>query len=332
MTKFFLVKKFYMMEIAEKLNFNLYHGVEYIAQHHEYSSFGVLQKVTDANGVDISSAPIIDPYFTYTGREYDKETGLFYYRGRMYSSEIGRFLSADPYAGSMSAPKSHINKYTYVRNNPINRIDPSGMLDLGDVVGFAMGGFVYVEFRDEIRQWATEHRSEIISVGVIAAGSALILASGGTATPIVVAAVVGGTAYSCEYGWNTKNFLLGAAGAVAATGIAMGGAAAGAALADYAGAGAGGVLAASAMGGALGGVAGAEYNARFVHGRHATKGEMWVGGLLGGAGGLFSAYRGDPVPGSEMHDGASTGLGGVPTNDSSGIGDGCIWAFGECSK
>ncbi len=39
---------------------------------------------------------IRQPY-TFTGREYDKETGLYYYRARYYDPEIGRFISKDPF-------------------------------------------------------------------------------------------------------------------------------------------------------------------------------------------------------------------------------------------
>ena len=56
--------------------------------------------------------------FTYTGREYNIETGNYYYRFRTYDSGIGRFTSKDrlkPFG------------YGYVNNNPENFVDIFGL-------------------------------------------------------------------------------------------------------------------------------------------------------------------------------------------------------------
>jgi RHS repeat-associated protein len=63
----------------------------------------------------------LDQPYTYTGREWDKETGLYYYRTRYYDPMEGRFISKDPIGF-----KGGINLFSYVGQNPINRIDPSG--------------------------------------------------------------------------------------------------------------------------------------------------------------------------------------------------------------
>lgn len=61
--------------------------------------------------------------YTYTGREWDKETGLHYYRARYYDPMDGRFVSKD----SISFAGGDVNLYGYVQNNPVNWIDPDGL-------------------------------------------------------------------------------------------------------------------------------------------------------------------------------------------------------------
>ncbi len=63
-----------------------------------------------------------DNPFQYTGRENDG-TGLFYYRARYHSPELQRFISEDPIK-----LLGDINFFTYVGNNPINLVDPDGLV------------------------------------------------------------------------------------------------------------------------------------------------------------------------------------------------------------
>ena len=66
--------------------------------------------------------------YKFVGMRLDAETGLYYDRARFYSSSLGRFLQTDPVGYA-----ADLNLYTYVRNDPTDRTDPSGMVD--DVTG-----------------------------------------------------------------------------------------------------------------------------------------------------------------------------------------------------
>lgn len=54
------------------------------------------------------------------------DSGLDYAQARFYGSRFGRFTSLDPLTGSTADPQS-LNRYAYVRNDPINLADPTGM-------------------------------------------------------------------------------------------------------------------------------------------------------------------------------------------------------------
>jgi YD repeat-containing protein len=57
-----------------------------VTQLYEYSVYGQVA-ASDENHPN---------RFMFTGREFDKDTGLYYYRARYYNPEIGRFLQTDP--------------------------------------------------------------------------------------------------------------------------------------------------------------------------------------------------------------------------------------------
>jgi hypothetical protein len=69
---------------------------------------------------------------------------------------MGRFMSADPLAGDVGDPQS-LNLYTYVRNNAVNLIDPSGLCAEGFEIE-RCGGF---KFKFVITwSWGADHEDD----------------------------------------------------------------------------------------------------------------------------------------------------------------------------
>ena len=58
-----------------------------IVQRYDYDTFGNVAVTLDGN---------IKQPFTFTGREYDSETGMYFYRARYYNPQVGRFVTKDP--------------------------------------------------------------------------------------------------------------------------------------------------------------------------------------------------------------------------------------------
>ncbi|MBK5276228.1 MAG: hypothetical protein JJE30_14420, partial [Desulfuromonadales bacterium] len=105
---------------------------------YHYDGLGSVAAITDATGKVIAkydyepfgrmketSTSTIDNPYTFTGRELDKETGLYYYRARYYDSMDGRFTQVDPIP-LKNRTQDQLNSYTYAANNPINFTDPTG--------------------------------------------------------------------------------------------------------------------------------------------------------------------------------------------------------------
>jgi RHS repeat-associated protein len=131
-----------------------------VTERHDYRPFGeelfasVSGRTSDLNypGGDTGVR------LKFTGKERDAETGLDYFLARYYSAAQGRFTSPDEWAGGIVDPftgqqvgqpgplpyaditdPQTLNKYAYVRNNPLRYTDPDGhILDtLLDVASIA---------------------------------------------------------------------------------------------------------------------------------------------------------------------------------------------------
>ena len=98
----------------------------FVVNTYEYDSYG---------RIEASIEGIANP-FTYTAREFDAESGLYFYRARYYDAETGRFLNQDP----IGFAAGDANLYRYVFNNPVNLTDPDGEIAIsGTIIAIGTG-------------------------------------------------------------------------------------------------------------------------------------------------------------------------------------------------
>jgi RHS repeat-associated protein len=97
-----------------------------VAERRSYDAFGQRRNPGWGQPPPASFPSLTDVGFT--GQEDDSELGLVNMKGRMYDPQVGRFLTTDPIVSEPLSAQSW-NPYSYVRNNPLNRVDPSGFDD-----------------------------------------------------------------------------------------------------------------------------------------------------------------------------------------------------------
>jgi RHS repeat-associated protein len=115
-----------------------------VTTHFHLDHLGSVRRLTNASGTVVASRDYL-PFgsfitnttserlaFTAHARDL-RSTGnqddLDYMHARYYNPTLGRFLSPDPVRGSPRRPQS-FNLYGYVRSNPVNFVDPWGLLPL----------------------------------------------------------------------------------------------------------------------------------------------------------------------------------------------------------
>ncbi|WP_413110354.1 RHS repeat-associated core domain-containing protein [Thaumasiovibrio sp. DFM-14] len=100
----------------------------FIVERRSYDPWGKTRNIQWADEDDASTLR----QFTltnrgYTGHEQLPEVGMIHMNGRVYDQELGRFLSADPIIKSPYMTNS-FNRYSYVTNNPLKYVDPTGFV------------------------------------------------------------------------------------------------------------------------------------------------------------------------------------------------------------
>jgi RHS repeat-associated protein len=74
--------------------------------------------------------------FMFTGQRLDRSTGgLMDYGARYYLPGLARFISADTIVPNAGNPQT-LNRFSYVRDNPLKLIDPSGHIDVDTYCSF----------------------------------------------------------------------------------------------------------------------------------------------------------------------------------------------------
>jgi RHS repeat-associated protein len=94
---------------------------------HGYDAFGK-PRARDWEPSSDQMQPSVRAYTTergFTGHEHLDELYLIHMNGRIYDYRLGRFLNVDPIISNPVNSQS-INPYSYIGNNPLSGVDPTG--------------------------------------------------------------------------------------------------------------------------------------------------------------------------------------------------------------
>ena len=108
-----------------------------VLEHRSYDPFGKPRRGDFLDAGTIQSAIALDPHAPYsldpltdrgfTDHEHLDEQAIIHMNGRVFDYNIGRFSSVDPFIQSPTFSQS-INPYSYIMNNPLAGVDPSGYM------------------------------------------------------------------------------------------------------------------------------------------------------------------------------------------------------------
>jgi RHS repeat-associated protein len=92
-----------------------------------------------------TGAPLPSPAYTgdvrggFAGHDYDDDLGYINMKGRIYDPTLRRFLTPDPFVSNPLDSQAY-NRYSYVQNDPINSVDPTGFVRCDDPKNCAPAG------------------------------------------------------------------------------------------------------------------------------------------------------------------------------------------------
>lgn len=190
--------------------------------------------VTNASGVEVARAeykpygeiiqsvsPGLDIFRSkFTGKEWDKDSEVYFFEARSFDPFTGRFLSADTeIAGGPKHFAAAYNPYAYANNNPVVYNDPSGhflflaVIIVAVVVGAYAGGAAangsWNAANWNFKSWKTWTG---IGVGGLVGGLSAGMATGGLAGAlagvVIESAAMNGLKFLSPEGSNWKQFLI----------------------------------------------------------------------------------------------------------------------------
>jgi RHS repeat-associated protein len=177
------------------------------------STGGVLERLAyDAFGKRRNANGTSDPNNTlfgintdrgYTGHEHLDEVALIHMNGRIYDPVVARFMTPDPNLQDPFNMQAH-NRYSYVLNNPLMFIDPTGYFSIGKIfrviVAVAVAIFVPQLAAPLLEaaaltagaSFATAAAVGVIGGGVLGGFAAGLVASGGNFQAGLLGGLTGG--------------------------------------------------------------------------------------------------------------------------------------------
>ncbi|PEZ06747.1 hypothetical protein CN326_09725 [Bacillus sp. AFS018417] len=243
----------------------------HVLQRVYYDPFGAVLENKIMNGEEGTN-------YLYTGKCWDNWADLFYMGARFYNPKLGRFLTPDTIIPELYQPQAW-NRYSYVQNNPLRFIDPTGHF-WEEIGNFFEGNWKYIV--------AAVAVVAVVALSIVTFGAAGVIAVG---IGMAIGGLVGGISASAAGGDILLGVLVGMAVGGAA---ALGGLGIGAGMSAVLGAKA---FSATVLTGALSGAvngAAMGFAAGFAGGQ-GTAGQIWEkmlqGALVGAISGSVSGFN-----------------------------------------
>jgi RHS repeat-associated protein len=137
-----------------------------------YKPFGEKLNL-DKEGNPTTKAPFTNR--GYTGHEHIEETHFIHMNARLYDPTIARFLSADTMIPYIYDSQSY-NRYSYVRNNPLKYIDPTGHWGIKSI---------FKGIKNAVKSVGKFIKKNAKTIITVAAAATVTLVTGGLATPVL---------------------------------------------------------------------------------------------------------------------------------------------------